>query len=135
MTMPDSWMDDQIAARRSIAKILGGRLTQLPQRVENLLGWPPSRHGFALRLPEGLVIWYEAWCNFPAVRVAKRAEAQLLAQRGFRSAFLTTDFSTRCVGDRQPLLLAPPESDVDFDDIALRLNAAGFVGVKLPQAN
>ncbi len=133
MVMPDSWMDDQIAARRSIGKILGGRFSQLPQRVEKLMGWPPSRHRFTLRLPEGLVVWFECWCNSDAVIEAKRAEVRVLSQRGFRSAFLTTNFSTRCVGDRRPLLLAPPESEVDFDQIAQRLVEANFVGVRMPE--
>lgn len=132
MAMPESWMDDQFAARRKIAKLLGGRLSPLPQRINSLIGWPPSRHSFTIRLPEGMLIWYECWCNNPGVIEAKNIEARALSVRGFRSAFLNTQFSTRCVGLRRPFLLAPPESEVDFNQIVQKLIDSGFEGIKEP---
>lgn len=133
MTMPESWFDDQAAKRKLVAKILGGRRATLPERVRERLGWPPSGHGFYLRLPDGLLLWLEVWCNHDGVIEAKRREAEALTARGFRAAFLTTNFSTRAVGYRRPLLLAPPDSDVDFDQIAQRLVEANFVGVRMPE--
>ena len=131
--MTENWFDEQFAARRTIARNLGGRLTRLPERLHSEIGWMPSRHFFAVRLPEGLLVWIEVWCNTNAARQAKRDEARVLGQRGFRSAFLPTNFSTRCIGDRQPMLLAPLDSDVDFDQIAQRLVDANFVGVRMPE--
>jgi hypothetical protein len=133
VTMPDSWFYEQIAAKKTVAKIMGGRRATVPERVRERLGWPPSGHGFDLRLPEGLLLWFEVWCNHDGVIEAKRREAEALVRRGFRCAFLPTTFSTRCIGLRRPLLVTPLDSAVDFDQIAQRLVESNYVGVRMPE--
>lgn len=123
MTERKFTVEEAHARRRHFARALGGRLTELPEYVYRRLGPRPSRHYFALRLPEGLLVWFECWCDHASVIEAKRQEAQLLAGQGFRVAFLHTTFSTRWAGERRPLLVAPPNSAVNFKRVAETLTA------------
>ena len=116
--------DESHSLRLHFARALGGRLTVTPEYIKRKINRRISRHSFSLRLPQGLVIWYECWCDNESVIEAMRESASFLANEGFTVTFLKTCFSTRWVGKRQPLLVVPPKSTVDFDHVVERLKLA-----------
>ncbi len=121
MTGRQFTVEEAHARKRHFAHALGGRLTQIPERVHRRMGAWPSRHYFVLRLPEGLLVWFECWCNDEGVIEEMRRQAQDLTRQGFRCAFLDTRLSTRWIGMRRPMLVAAPNSYVSFDRISERL--------------
>lgn len=118
MTARPFTVDEARTRRRHFARTLGGRLTQIPEYVYRRLSPWPSRHYFAVRLPEGLLVCFECWCSNDGVIDDMRRQAQVLAGQGFRCAFLDTHLSTRWIGFRRLLLVAPPNSAIDFDRVA-----------------
>jgi len=115
--------------KKQVIDILGARRANtLPESVGRQMTALPSRWSFYFRLPEGLVLWFECWCNNEGVIKQKREEAKMYAQKGFRAAFLDTQFSTRKVGDRRPLILIPPNSKVDIAVIVQKLLEANYQG-------
>lgn len=114
---------------KQVIQILGARRAKiLPEAIRRQITTSPSRWSFYFRLPEGLVLWFECWCNHEGVINSKREEAKMYAQKGFRAAFLDTQFSTRKIGDRRPLLLIPPNSKVDIAVIVQKLLEANYQG-------
>jgi hypothetical protein len=122
MTMRPFTVEEARARRRHFARALGGRDAQIPEYIAKQLGAWPSRHYFALRLPEGLLIWFECWCNHEGVIEAKRQEAKVIASRGFRVAFISTTFSTNWVGERRPLLVTLLDNTLNFENVVERLS-------------
>ncbi len=115
-------VEETQARRRDFARALGGRNTQIPEYIAKQIGaWPSGRY-FALRLPEGLLVWFECWCDHEGVIEAKRQEAERIASRGFRVAFLPTTFSTYWIGERRPLLVTLLNNNVNFEIVAERLS-------------
>ena len=114
---------------KKVIGILGARRAKtLPESVGRQMTVLPSKWWFYFRLPEGLVLWFECWCDHEGVIKAKKEEAELYVQKGFRAAFLDTQFSTRKVGDRRPLLLIPPNSKVEIAVIVQKLLEANYQG-------
>lgn len=111
------------AIHRWIAQTLAGRIGHLPSSIAvdiQRLGLP-SRHWQVFRLPDGLLIWFECWCNNDRARAAAREWAEYAVSHGYRCAFLHSNLSYRWPKERRPLLVAPPSSEVDFDNVARRL--------------
>jgi hypothetical protein len=114
---------------KQVIQILGARRANtLPESIGRQITTRLSKWYFYFRLPEGLVLWFECWCNHEGVINSKREEAKIYAQKGFRAAFLDTQFSTRKVGDRRPLILIPPNSKVDIAVIVQKLLEANYQG-------
>jgi hypothetical protein len=89
-----------------------------------------SKHWFTARSSKGRFAVAEAWCNNATVVAAKAKEANELRRREFKVQFLPTKFSTRWVGERQPVIIVPPGSLVDPYEILTALQTARFKGVK-----
>jgi hypothetical protein len=124
MKVDHKQFDQQAAMKTWIARTLAGRQTCLPTQTRTdlaLLGPLPSRHWTAFRLPEGLLIWFECWCDNEEVVQFTREWALRAAAHGYRCAFLDTRLSYRWPSQRRPLLVAPPESNVDFDRVSSAL--------------
>lgn len=118
-------------SKKQVLKIVGGRNASTPEWLHKTLGrWPTCAHAWPLRVPDGLITWYEVWCNNESVIHAMNTEAAEIAARGNRCAFLPTRFSVRDVGNRRPLLVVPYDSKVDLKRIALLLDEAGYIGPK-----
>ena len=111
-----------------VRRALQARVAQLPGHIAKQLTDPPSRHWFAFRTAAGLALWYECWCDSPAVIQNKNEQAKQYVRQGFAAAFMDTRFSTRCAGKRRPLILVPPSSQVDIKALLQKLVGAKFQG-------
>jgi hypothetical protein len=119
----------QVDARKRFLRTAGAREDNISRAyslpgVSGLIA-TVSRHVWAGRTADGSFCVAEVWVQPFDVRIEAMRSLRAL---GWRVAFLPTRFSTRAVGERQPVILVPPGSDVDPKAIHAALEAANFEG-------
>jgi hypothetical protein len=124
-----SWLERQVIAKRQFRRAIGARAARWP---EIPIG-PLSGHGFASLTKKGLILIEEVWCDNSSVIENMRAKMRHLIKLGFRCAELPTQFSTRDIGRRRPVIIIPPGSDVDPQEIYEQPVAVNFKGVKFEE--
>jgi hypothetical protein len=123
------WFGRQVDARKRFMRAVGARIDRgsLAYSLAPVNGLIAtlSRHFWAGRTAAGSFCVSEVWASPFEVRIAAMRSLRAL---GWRVALLPTRFSTRAVGERQPVVLVPPGSDVDPKVIHSALEAANFEG-------
>lgn len=128
----DHWYRQTEVAKREFLRVVGARLVRdyiemLDRACAKFLGrW------FLGRTKDGVFGIGESWCDYASATQGMARIAFELRRQGYRVAFLPTAQSTWCIGERRPVIVVPPGSDVDPRALAERLAKSGFQGVEGP---
>jgi hypothetical protein len=126
-------VEQQARERAALLRGLRARRAAAPEAWlcdhRNLPLWQPLvDHALWARTRDGAFMVSEAWCNNDSVRAAVAHQAKELIRRGWRVAVLPSRYSTRWTGNRQPVVLVPPFSNVDPDTLFAALKASDYRG-------
>jgi hypothetical protein len=127
------WSESSAAARAEIMRLVGARRAPEPVTIRacpryGALG-PLLDHSFCGRTSDGVFIIGETWCIGWGAGGSYFAIARQAVKLGFKISPLPTAFSTRWVGERRPVVIVPPGSDVEPQVIYAALVEGNFKGV------
>lgn len=128
-----AWSARSDAARTVMLRLVGARRASEPVAFQqdprySALGLLLD-HSFCGRTPDGVFIIGETWCRGWDAGGSYFSIAREATTLGFKISLLPTSFSTRAAGERRPVVIVPPGSDVDPRAIYDALVAGSFKGV------
>lgn len=126
----DAWYRQTEVAKREVLRTVGARLVCEHVEAVDRACMRFGRHWFVGRTKDGVFGFSETWCDSAGVIQDLAQVASELRRQGYRVAFLPTAMSTWCIGERRPVIVVPPGSNVDPRALAERLAKSGFQGVE-----